>query len=59
MIELKLNEQQVNLLVGLVDLAVKTGGLQVAPGAMQIVALIQEAIDKANSPKTVIDNEEI
>ena len=57
MITLKLTEQELGALTGLIDLGVKAGGLQVAKAAGQILDKLEEAVKEAKD-SNVIDMKE-
>lgn len=48
---IELTEDEARNLVVLLDIAVKTGGLQAAQAALPIVAKVQEAMPKQQAPK--------
>lgn len=47
--KLELTIDEANALIGLIDIAVKTGGLQVAPTALAMVQKLKEAAEKKDS----------
>lgn len=48
---IELTTQEAQQLIGLLDLATKSGGLQVAQAALPIAIRVQTALDAENQPK--------
>ena len=55
MITVSLTEQENNVLIQLIDLAVKSGGLQVAEASVVLSKKLQAAQAAANTPTVVGD----
>lgn len=53
MITLKLTEQELGALSGLMDLGVKAGGLQVATAASALLAKLEEAVKAAKENNVI------
>jgi hypothetical protein len=53
MITLKLTEQELGTLSGLMDLGVKAGGLQVATAAAHLLAKLEAAVKEAKESNIV------
>jgi hypothetical protein len=51
MVTLNLTEQQLQALVGLLDAGVRSTGLQSAPGAAELLGLIDQAVKEARARK--------
>lgn len=47
--KIELNVDEANALINLIDIAVKAGGLQVAPMAVAMMQKLREAADKKDS----------
>lgn len=56
MVELKLTEQQLQTLVGLVDAGVRSTGLQAVPGAAELLGIIDAAVKAAQAQAQQVTN---
>lgn len=56
MVELKLTEQQLQTLVGLVDAGVRSTGLQSVPGAAELLGIIDASVKEAQAQAQQVTN---
>lgn len=56
MVELKLTEQQLQALVGLLDAGVRSSGLQAVPGAAELLGLIDASVKEAQAKQQQVSN---
>ena len=57
MINMKFEENEINALIGLVDMAVKTGGLSVAKNGVYFLDKFQSALEEVQ--ENAMDNENV
>jgi len=59
--EVLLTEQEANVLIGLLDIAVKSDGLKVAQNALALVSKLQQAFTDAPEPQApeLMEEEEL